>query len=81
MRRTDVPAAGALAGRVFDYLRGLLSPKERKNSWQLAEQADDTTPSNCDTNPLTLSSRGSARDLGRGVQSPLPLTGHRCAEA
>ena len=30
--------------RVFDYLRGLLSPKERKNSWQLAEQADDTTP-------------------------------------
>ena len=30
--------------RVFDYLRGLLSPEEPKNSWQLAEQADATTP-------------------------------------
>ena len=26
------------------YLRGLLSPMERKNSWQLAEQAGDATP-------------------------------------
>ena len=25
--------------RVLDYLRGLLSPVERKNGWQLAEQA------------------------------------------
>ena len=24
--------------RVLDYLRGLLSPVERKNGWQLAEQ-------------------------------------------
>ena len=28
----------------LDYLRGLLSPVERKNGWQLAEQAGDTTP-------------------------------------
>jgi SRSO17 transposase len=26
------------------YLRGLLSPAERKNSWQLAEVSGDTTP-------------------------------------
>lgn len=31
-------------GRVLDYLRGLLSPVERKNGWQLAEQAGDATP-------------------------------------
>ena len=30
--------------RVLDYLRGLLSPVERKNGWQLAEQAGDATP-------------------------------------
>ena len=38
-----VPASGAaLAGA--DYLRGLLSPVERKNGWQLAERAGDATP-------------------------------------
>src|SRR2546427_12941701 len=26
------------------YLRGLLSPVERKNGWQLAEEAGETTP-------------------------------------
>jgi SRSO17 transposase len=26
------------------YLRGLLSPAERKNSWQVAEVRGDTTP-------------------------------------
>ena len=31
-------------GRALDYLRGLLSPVERKNGWQLAEQAGDATP-------------------------------------
>ena len=31
-------------GRVLDYLRGLLSPVVRKNGWQMAEQAGDTTP-------------------------------------
>ena len=31
-------------GGGVDYLRGLLSPVERKNGWQLAEQAGDTTP-------------------------------------
>ena len=30
--------------RVLAYLRGLLSAAERKNSWQLAEQAGDRTP-------------------------------------
>lgn len=30
--------------RALDYLRGLLSPVERKNGWQLAEQIGDATP-------------------------------------
>ena len=30
-------------GRALDYLRGV-SPEERKNGWQLAEQAGDATP-------------------------------------
>ena len=30
--------------RVLDYLKGLLSLVERKNGWQLAEQAGDATP-------------------------------------
>ena len=30
--------------RALDYLQGLLSPVERKNGWQLAEQAGDATP-------------------------------------
>ena len=30
--------------RALDYLRGLLSPVERKNGWQLAERAGDATP-------------------------------------
>ena len=30
--------------RALDYLRGLLSLVERKNGWQLAEQAGDATP-------------------------------------
>ena len=30
--------------RVLEYLRGLLSPVERKNGWQLAERAGDPTP-------------------------------------
>ena len=30
--------------RALDYLRGLLSRVERKNGWQLAEQAGDATP-------------------------------------
>ena len=30
--------------RVRDYLVGLLSPVQRKNSWQLAEQVGDTSP-------------------------------------
>ena len=30
--------------RVQAYLQGLLSPVERKNGWQLAEEAGETTP-------------------------------------
>jgi SRSO17 transposase len=30
--------------RALQYLKGLLSPVERKNGWQLAEQAGETTP-------------------------------------
>ena len=30
--------------RALDYLRGLLSPVERKNGWQLAERAGNATP-------------------------------------
>ena len=30
--------------RALDYLWGLLSPVERKNGWQLAEQVGDATP-------------------------------------
>ena len=30
--------------RALAYLKGLLSPAERKNSWQIAEQAGDTSP-------------------------------------
>jgi SRSO17 transposase len=30
--------------RAMEYLRGLLSPTERKNSWQLAEVSGDATP-------------------------------------
>src|SRR6266851_3115378 len=30
--------------RVLAYLKGLLSPLERKNGWQLAEFAGDPTP-------------------------------------
>ncbi len=44
---------GCIAGRFYrseprrralDYLKGLISPVERKNGWQLAEQAGDATP-------------------------------------
>ena len=30
--------------RALEYMRGLLSPVERKNGWQLAERAGDATP-------------------------------------
>jgi SRSO17 transposase len=33
-----------LRERALTYLRGLLSPVERKNGWQLAEEAGDQTP-------------------------------------
>ena len=41
VHRGKVSAPGR---RVLDCLRGLLSPVERKNGWQLAEQAGDATP-------------------------------------
>ncbi len=48
--RGDVSADGSLFCAGADpaaaqaYVRGLLSPVERKNGWQLAEQAGETTP-------------------------------------
>ncbi len=33
--------------RASGFLGGLLSGAERKNGWQLAEQAGDTTPMGC----------------------------------
>ena len=33
-----------LRHRAMGYLRGLLGPVQRKNSWQLAEHVGDTTP-------------------------------------
>jgi len=53
--------------RVQDYLRGLLSGAERKNSWQLAEVAGNTTPygiqhllgrANWDADPVRDALRG-----------------------
>ena len=37
-------ARSEVRGRAQAYLRGLLSAAERKNSWQLAEAAGNTTP-------------------------------------
>ena len=39
--------------RVLEYLRGLLSSVERKNGWQLAEQAGDATPDGVQRLPCT----------------------------
>jgi hypothetical protein len=33
--------------RALAYLKGLLSSVERKNGWQLAEEAGDRTPMGC----------------------------------
>src|SRR2546425_9254098 len=44
------------------YLRGLLSPIERKNGWQMAEEAGGATP-HCMQNPLGSGRLGS--DPGR----------------
>ena len=35
--------------RALAYLRGLLSPVERKNGWLLAERAGDPLPMGCST--------------------------------
>ena len=37
-------SASRTTSTILDYLKGLLSPVERKNGWQLAEQAGDATP-------------------------------------
>ena len=42
----DGPPVGS-RWRVLDHLWGLLSPKERKNGWQLAEQAGTPPPTGC----------------------------------
>src|SRR5918995_2997833 len=43
-RLSDHFARSEVRQRAQDYLRGLLSEAERKNSWQLAEVAGNTTP-------------------------------------
>ena len=43
------------ARRVLAYLRGLLSPVERKNGWQLAEEAGEATPDGMQRLLATLS--------------------------
>lgn len=43
-RISSVFARSEAQGRAMSYLAGLLSPAERKNSWQLAEIRGDTTP-------------------------------------
>ena len=39
--------------RALEYLKGLLSPVERKNGWQLAERAGDATPDGVQRLPST----------------------------
>src|SRR5258708_26724282 len=41
-RALSGPSRGAI--RALAYLKGLLSPAERKNGWQLAEEAGERTP-------------------------------------
>jgi SRSO17 transposase len=43
-RRAPYFARAEPRQRAMAYLRGLLSPAERKNSWQVAEVRGDTTP-------------------------------------
>src|SRR3989442_6976744 len=43
-RISPVFARSETRGRAEAYLRGLLSPVERKNGWQLAEEAGEATP-------------------------------------
>ena len=43
MHSGSVPASRTAPGSL-EYLKGLISPAERKNGWQLAEQAGDATP-------------------------------------
>src|SRR5688572_30991285 len=43
-RLSDHFARSEVRQRAQDYLRGLLSEAERKNSWQLAEVAGNATP-------------------------------------
>jgi hypothetical protein len=60
--------------RAQAYIRGLLSPVERKNGWQLAEEAGETTPYAMHTSwierPGTASSceRCCAPTLGNSLQ-------------
>ena len=44
MHRRPLSATGTAPRRALAHLRGLLRPVERKNGWQLAEQAGDATP-------------------------------------
>ena len=46
-------------------LRGLLSPVERKNGWQLAEQAGDATPDGVQRLTPPLPSQGQVLPVGQ----------------
>ena len=52
--------------RVLDYLKGLLSPFERKNGWQLAEQAGDRNPDGVRSFPARTRQLRLGRRLGAG---------------
>ncbi len=51
----------------MEYIRALLSPVERKNSWQLAEIAGHNTPKACRT--CWVAPIGSSNNSGRWVQA------------
>lgn len=59
--------------RALAYVRGLLSPVERKNGWQLAEQAGERHPDNFQhlLNRATWSAEGVRDDLRRYVSESL----------
>ncbi|MFC9587827.1 hypothetical protein ACFVJ8_34040 [Streptomyces yangpuensis] len=58
-----------------DYVRGLLGPVGRKNSWQLAEFAGHSTPDGLQH--LLAKSRWEADDIRDDLQFRAPLQGWR----
>ena len=62
--------------RALAYLRGLLSPVERKNGWQLAEQpfgtAQEATPLPSGCSASTAARRGGSKTARSGCSWPMP---------